>query len=448
MNLRRALLVRLGLVSLALPGLAAEPSPSVDFSNVAAIFNKHCLDCHASLEPEKNLVLESFDTLMKGGDSGKAVLAGNSSDSLLVKSIEGRDGKKQMPPGKRAKLSPKEIATIKAWIDAGAIAPKQSVVFSPRDLKTPAIAPKVQPRRAIHALAHAAGTKLIAVARYGEVELVSTETGAVRKTLAGHRGHVNALAFSRDGKLLATAAGEAGLFGEAKLWDVEKGECLRTLAGHTDALYSIAISPDSQTLATGSYDQKIKLWSVADGRELRTLTGHNGAVFGLAFRPDGRVLASTSGDRTLKLWDVATGKRLDTRQEALKELYTVAFAPDGRRLVTGGVDNRIRVYAISASALDGTNELLESRFAHEGPILSLVFASDGASLLSSAEDCTVKVWDADKITERLLLEAQPDQAPAIAFAAGNRTLVIGRLDGTLEFYDALTGKLVRAVARN
>ncbi|MBI3876802.1 MAG: WD40 repeat domain-containing protein, partial [Verrucomicrobia bacterium] len=190
--------------------------------------------------------------------------------------------------------------------------------------------------------------------------------------------------------------------------------------------------------------QKIKLWSIADGRELRVLTGHNGAVFGLAFRPDGKVLASVSGDRTLKLWQVADGKRLATRPEALKELYAVAFTPDGRRVFTAGVDNRIRVYEVSDSALDGTNELLESRFAHEGPILSLVFSPDGKRLLSSSEDRTVKLWDADTITERLLLEPQPDLAPGIAFAAGGKNVVLGRLDGALKFYDAFSGKAVQS----
>ncbi|MBM3876807.1 MAG: hypothetical protein FJ386_08835 [Verrucomicrobia bacterium] len=423
-------------------GLAAPPPTLPDFSEVAAIFKKHCLDCHAAQDPEKNLVLETFDTLMRGGDSGKPVIARHASDSLLVKSIEGRDGKKLMPPGKRAKLTPREISIVRGWIDAGASAPSQPAAVSPRDLHTPKIAPKGQPRRAIHALAHAAEPGLVAVARYGEVELVHGATGAPVRTLTGHRGHVNSAAFSRDGKLLATAAGEPGLFGEARLWDVAKGECIRTLEGHTDALYAIAISPDGRTLATGSYDQRIKLWSVASGAELRTLSGHSGAIFGLAFRPDNQVLASVSADRTLKLWDVATGRRLDTRPEALKDLHAVAFSPDGRRVFTAGVDNRIRAYAVSDSALDGTNELLESRFAHEGPILALIASPDGASLLSSAEDRTVKVWNADKLTERVLLDPQPDLAPGVTFAAGGRSIVLGRLDGTLQFYDAATGKAV------
>jgi WD40 repeat protein len=191
----------------------------------------------------------------------------------------------------------------------------------------------------------------------------------------------------------------------------------------------------------------VKLWEIATGKEIRTLSAHNGSIYGLAFRPDGKVLASASGDRTVKLWDVATGKRLDTLSQSLKELYTVAFSPDGTRLVAGGVDSRIRVWRISPSALDGTNKILESRFAHEGSILKLAFSSDGKALLSSGEDRAVKVWDAVTFTEKLLLEPQSDQAPALGFARNNQTVVVGRLDGTTQYYDAATGKQAKAASK-
>jgi hypothetical protein len=425
---------------------AAEP---MDFNTtVQPILQKHCLDCHAAADAEKGLVLENFETLMKGGESGAAIVAGKSADSLLVKFIEGRSGKQGknqfMPPGKAKKLDAQEIAVIKAWIDAGARAPKEAAKVAVRDVKVPKITPKVAPPKAIHSLAVAGGSGMIALAQYGEVELRSAETHQTVRVLGGHRGHVNAVAFSSDGKMLASAAGEPALFGEVKLWNVADGKLIRTIEGHIDALYSVAISPDGKTLATGSYDQKIKLWEVATGKEIRTLSAHNGAIYGLAFRQDGKVLASASGDRTVKLWDVATGKRLDTLSQSLKELYTVAFSPDGTRLVAGGVDSRIREWRISPSALDGTNKILESRFAHEGPILKLAFSPDGKVLLSSAEDRTVKVWDAATLTEKLLLEPQPDQVPGLGFAGRNLTLVVGRLDGTLEYYDAVSGKPVKA----
>ena len=140
-----------------------------DYAAVAAIVAQHCLDCHAAQEPEGRLVMETFESLMKGGESGAALVPGKSGDSLLVKMIEGRlekDGKKLiMPPGKRKKLQPEEIAVLKSWIDAGALPPKEPAKIV-RELVLPKITPTVPPRRSIQALAFAPGPKLIAVARH------------------------------------------------------------------------------------------------------------------------------------------------------------------------------------------------------------------------------------------------------------------------------------------
>jgi WD40 repeat protein len=427
---------------------AAEP----DFNTaVAPLFDKYCMDCHSATDPEHGLVLETYDSLMKGGESGPAIKPREADESLLVKFLEGRSGKQGrnqfMPPGKAKKLNASEMAVIKAWINAGALPPKESAVAVIREISVPKIVPKVTPRRTIHSVAHGNSLALIAVAYYGEVELRSEDGERVLQKLKGHSGHVNAVTFSADGTILAAAGGEPGLFGEVRLWKTSDGSLVRAIRAHKDALYSVAISPNGKVMATGSYDQKIKLWDMVTGVELRELSGHNGAVFGLSFRRDGVVLASASGDRTVKLWDVATGKRLDTLSQATKEIYAVGFAPDGRHLVAGGADNRIRFYAISASALDGSNELLISRFAHEGSILSLVYSPNGSALASSGEDRTVKVWDGEALTERLILERQPDIVPAVTFVGGAQTVVAGRLDGTLQFYKTADGKAVKTAAR-
>ena len=426
--------------------MAASPATTNDYSAVEAIFTEYCLDCHGSTEPEGNLILESHELLMKGGESGAAIVPGKSDQSLLVRMIEGRvekDGKNLiMPPGKkREKLKPEQIALIRQWIDGGAEAPAE---FKPKELTVPKIEPTVPPRRSVYALAHSPAKKLIAVARYGEVELRSAETHAILRTLKGHRGNVNAVAFSPDGNFLFAAGGEAGWLGELRQWDLADGGLFYLFEGHKDAIYSAAVSPDGKTLATGSYDQKIKLWNIQTGEETRTLSGHNGAVFGLAFRPDGKILASASADRTVKLWDVASGERRDTLAQPLKEQYAVAFSPDGKRLVAGGVDNRIRAWQVSETASETTNPILEALFAHEGAILNLAFASNGRTLVSSADDRTVKLWDATGtvLKERLRLDPQPDWAPALTFAANDKAIVVGRLDGTVEFYDSSSGKVL------
>jgi hypothetical protein len=405
-----------------------------DFAAVRAIFDRHCMDCHESKDPEANLVLESHETLMKGGESGAAIVPGKSAESLLVKYIEGnieKNGKKKiMPPGKRDKLEISEIARIKAWIDAGA---KPSAEAFVQELVVPKITPKAQSKKRILALAYASQQKWIAVAHYGEVELISAATQSVIRTFSGSRASVNDVTFSPDGTYIFAASGENALFGEVKQWRVSDGALIRTYSGHKDILYSLAISPDGKILATGSYDQKIKLWDTETGKEIKTLSGHNGAVFGLAFRPDGKILASASGDRTVKLWNVAQGERVDTLSQPLKEIYCVAWSADGKKLLAGGADNRLRVWEVSETAVETTNPLLESRFAHEGAILRLHFSPDGNFLLSSADDRTVKLWDAATLKERLLFEKQPDWAVGLCFAPGEK-IVLGRLDGSFGIY--------------
>jgi WD40 repeat protein len=423
-------------------GLSVAQADSVNYAKVDALFAEHCLDCHNSKDPDANLVLEDFESLMKGGETGACVVPGKGEESLLTQMIEGKvekEGKKKiMPPGKRKKLSAEEIALIKNWINAGAIAPTETKLA--KELVVPKIAIKGQPRNSVFAMAYAPGPKLIAIARVGEVELVSADTLTLVRKLSGHRGSLNAIAFSPDGSELFTASGENVLFGEVKQWKVADGTLVRTIQGHKDMLYSLAVSPDGKTLATGSYDQQIKLWDTATGKEIKTLRGHNGCVFGLAFRPDGKILASASGDRTVKLWNVEKGERTDTLSQPTKEVYCVAWSHDGKKLYAGGQDNRIRVWEVSEAATENTDPLLVSKFAHEGSILRLVLSEDGRSLLSSAEDRTVKMWTADPLKVQFFLDRQLDWPAGLLFVPTKKAVAVGCLDGTVGLYDLQAGK--------
>jgi hypothetical protein len=154
----------------------------------------------------------------------------------------------------------------------------------------------------------------------------------VRLTLRGHSDDVRAVAFSADGKRLATASADK----TAKVWDAANGQELLTLRGHAEAVNDVAFSPDGKRLATVSGDKTAKVWDSASGRELLTLRGHSDNVTGVDFSPDGKLLATSSEDTTVKLWDSASGQELLTLRSDSAVFGQVAFSPDERSAAGAG----------------------------------------------------------------------------------------------------------------
>src|SRR5208283_399363 len=103
---------------------------------------------------------------------------------------------------------------------------------------------------------------------------------------------------------------------------------------HDDTVNSVAFSPDGRFLATASEDKSVKLWEVGTWRNVRTFTGHMRAVAIARFSPDGRWLASGSIDKTIRIWDVSNGHEIQRLHGNTRSVYEVAFNSDGTRLVS------------------------------------------------------------------------------------------------------------------
>ena len=286
------------------------------------------------------------------------------------------------------------------------------------------------------------------------VKLWDAATGDVQRTLSGHSAWVSAVAFSPDGKQVASGSGDRTV----KLWDAATGDVQRTLSGHSDRVSAVAFSPDGKQVASGSGDRTVKLWDAATGDVQRTLSGHSARVSAVAFSPDGKQVASGSGDRTVKLWDAATGDVQRTLSGHSARVSAVAFSPDGKQVASGSGDRTIKLWDITKS------RMLERTFGRQikfpwqgiktsGPIDTLEFSADGRCLatnlgyikikgiITGEESANVELsghlsirkrWISYRATPILRLPAEFD---AICHAKRGSQLTIGFENGQVLSFD-------------
>ncbi|MFN6275813.1 MAG: protein kinase domain-containing protein [Microcystis sp.] len=255
------------------------------------------------------------------------------------------------------------------------------------------------------------------------------------KTLTGHSNVVWSVAYSPDGRYLASGSWDKTI----KIWEVATGKQLRTLTGHSDWVNLVVYSPDGRYLASGSYDKTIKIWEVATGKQLRTLNGHSDWVKSVVYSPDGRYLASGDGDNTIKIWEVATGKELRTLTGHSDPVLSVVYSPDGRYLASGSSDETIKIWEVA------TGKELRTLTGHSGTVDSLAYSPDGRYLASGSSDKTIKIWEVATGKELRTLTGHSDWVSSVVYSPDGRYLASASSDKTIKIWEVATGKELRTL---
>ncbi|MFF4845565.1 nSTAND1 domain-containing NTPase [Streptomyces collinus] len=261
-----------------------------------------------------------------------------------------------------------------------------------------------------------------------KVRLRRADGGGTPVVLSGHTGAVAAVAFGPDGRMLASGSAD----GSVRIWDVRTGRTTVRLSAQAGGVTAVAFSPDGTKVAAGFEDGTARLWSARTGRALGTFTGHTGRVSGVAFSPDGRALLTGSWDDTARLWNLHTRRCTQVLRGHRGEVYAVAFSPDGTRAATGSADGTARLWDVRTGR---DTAILRG---HTRVVTSVAFSPDGRTLLTGSWDDTARLWNPHTHRSTGVLDGHVGHVNSVAFQQDGKVAATASSDGTVRLWGTTT----------
>ncbi len=441
----------LNVFSQAAPGVSAAPPNFQD--DIKPLFRDHCLKCHNADEANADLDLSTFESTMRGGSSGKAVLAGRPESSQLFRAVAHLDAAEPMPP-ESDKLSEAKIDLIRKWIQAGLIAgkgqksqlrsiamaaPAKDVVNSPmpRGLATDAFAMTVRPPMP-QTMDASPGAPLLATSGQEQVLVYGISKGDSLELLGSlpfPEGTIHTLRFSPHGTLLLAAGGRGGHSGRVVIFDVAGGERIAELAEEVDSILAADIDASHKFVALGGPSKAVAIFDTSSGNQLHRIKKHTDWITSLAFSPDGKLLAT--GDRSggIHVWESDRGAIVYSLDEYQSAVTGLAWRPDAKVLASVAEDGNLILWDMSdgwqIKNVTAHQKKSDSRYSRSTGVIDIDFSSAG-TIATIGRDRMLRVFNAEA---ELISEKPTAGLPvSLTFLAGGKRIAVGSFDGTLQLW--------------